>query len=127
MKEKIMTDFIERLRESKESCDRSYYQEGFSAGSRWAGKEAKFYQLKRLVDQFEHLPLLEAEWLFDPIESRFSGSQLIHAVIAGDYEPDFQASDSFWEGILGKDCPKAHVPEFLRGFTKGALCVWNEV
>jgi hypothetical protein len=124
-----MEKVIDRLRQTKAACEEFFYHDGKTEGRRWAQMDATYYDLKRLGDYFECLPLLEEaeETLFDPVASRFTGAQLLYAVIDGDNEPDCEASEIFWRGVLSDHCVKAEQPDFLRGFVEGSLSIWDEV
>jgi hypothetical protein len=123
---RTMASVIERLRASKEASATEFHRAGVSAGEEWAKNSAEYDELHLLGENQASLHELI------PAGADHGGRAgerfvfAIHPELAG----DTQAAARFWEFALDEELVEQAMmdsDEFVRGFTEGALALWNEV
>jgi hypothetical protein len=128
---KSMTDVVQRLRASKVRAQGKVYQEGYTAGRRWASEIAAAAELERMAEKRDELykagPNEWDRWF----KSDAPGYDLLQAIaekrIKDNAGPFMQHYELFWGQIIGIDDRTRGLPDYVRGFAEGALEVWDAV
>ena len=116
-----MEDVITRMKAAEEMESNSDFKAGKKAGESWAKECATPRQLRRLDNMdyqtfFQGVPSDQTGW----------GGVLLRIILGKDFENSHEVIH-FWENALGDDCGRIADQDFARGFTMGALGVWEVV
>jgi hypothetical protein len=125
-----MSDFIERLLESKAMCQQRSYTSGYSYGESWAQNHAEYSHLSSLANLRDSLT--DQSYGFDDHFDESScvfleGLELSGWIAKTMSDTDFDSRnqvEDFWESVFGDDAAKAiHDPFVLKGFCDACLVV----
>lgn len=121
---KDVNDVISRLRATKAKAEDIEFKRGFRFGQDWAKNQASADQLVRLE---EHRNSLGSDWecWFTTDGTSYLGSaDWLFSLFFPERENDRDQSRDFWQ------CDQDNgplTPDYLRGFSEGALDVWHSV
>lgn len=123
-----MNGVVDRLRKSKVEHVGELESQGVAAGSEWAKGTAEFAELKRLGSWWEGTRHSERELYLTTIEGNAYGSgHSLAALITGDEHLHRSEGDQFWDFVSGDGDQRRYEDDFVRGFARGAVEVWDTV
>ncbi|GMR20204.1 MAG: hypothetical protein BMS9Abin36_0799 [Gammaproteobacteria bacterium] len=132
LKEKTMEQVIDRLRASKLKSGNEEYQTGYKNGMEWAKGYAETVHLDMLGDLSEGINDWE-EWCESSKYTAYSPSEHLISNIVTEIDYDREMAKDQWTSILGEpenyplEWKIIDKPDFLRGFTDGALAIYEKV
>ncbi len=119
---------IERLRESQNKRDSDMFNGGRETGIEWAKQYAEAIELRRLGEAWDIRSGNEHDWLSDCGDAYENADRFVWAIRPEDQS---RVGRPFFESeILGDNDDEFHLidePEFIHGFARGVLDVWDEV
>jgi hypothetical protein len=129
-KEKDMEHAIQRLRASKLRSATSNYKDGAAAVAAWAKDRAEADELQRgsgYVGESERDGIPWWDEGYHGWSAPYGAADNFAFAVLGLKDGDREASDEFWQAVLGDDTDKAHNSDFLHGFGVGIFAFWYEV
>jgi len=122
-----MEAIIERLKASRAAYVESINRDGTEAGRIWASESAEFGELKRLSEWWhgETESSRTAVLANDEHDALGLGAFKLASQILDDATRS-QCED-FWDEVLGDEDVRHEDEDFIRGFAKGAVQVFDEV
>jgi hypothetical protein len=121
--QKTLDDVIDRLRKSMHETEDELFRDGYAAGEKWARNSARAIELRRL-EAFRVRCGHDWEQLFQADECR--AFEIIFRAIQPESGRGRADAANFWGDIVDVSTQPVE-DEFIRGFSEGALDVWNVV
>lgn len=124
-REKTMEAAIARLRASKRESGLDYFALGHARGTEWAKHTAEYAELRRL-ERFDVVDMLDH--FSKPTNTEFSWAELLALkALPGPQAHTRSDAADFWERVGVEDKEQLRSAEFLHGFVKGALEIYEQV
>lgn len=123
-----LSPVIERLRRQRATVTAPTEAEGFAAGAAWARDTAGAVELERLssvYDGRDRWDVVSDRWQAGA--SPYTSAQRLAYVIDPSIVGQGGIAKGFWFRALGARAELRDDPDFLTGFARGALAIWNAV
>jgi hypothetical protein len=126
---RVSEDVVDRLRAAREKAVKEEYEDGASAGRKWARSTATPKELKRLERYVTSGDGNAGWWDVDCPNwcAPFGAADYLVFALRPRDKDDHDAPNQFWTEALGDDIHRIQDGDFLRGFGEGAITIWEQV